>query len=116
MEIIMKKKLLTAFILFFSLNTFAFNQRAYFWGEEVDVVSTGTVEFRLQTELSPDSIEIHIDEYGGFECLVDITKRGHNLLSIYVDWYPGSDSSGCQISLVTNDGRSLGDSLLFMSY
>ena len=88
------------------------------WGSEVDVAYRGDITFYKETAHQVEDFTLNVEEYGGFECPADeikLEKVSKSCLLISVSWYPGADSSGCDIKL-SRKGQDLGTSTLFMSY
>jgi hypothetical protein len=86
------------------------------WGTDVDVANHGDIRFYESTALPAESFQVSIDQFGSFECEVTLRKVSDHCLEIVVDWFPGNDSSGCDIALTDAQGKKIGTSRLFMSY
>jgi hypothetical protein len=92
------------------------NEDAFQWGDVVDVANHDTILFYQSTSKPAEAFQISVKTTGGFECEVSLRKVSKNCLKIVANWFPGTDSSGCTITLADDQGKKWGTSQLSMSY
>ena len=110
------KQLLAIFFTIISFNISAIPTNHFLWGQEVDVAYLDIIEFQIYTDINANSLILTIEEYGSFECEVELEQTTNKLITAYVSWSPGSDLSGCTLTIKTNLGEDLGSSSLYMNY
>lgn len=86
------------------------------WGESVDVAYKGDIIYFLEnSDINADQVNVEVEEYGSFECEVEVSRYSQSCLQISVNWFPGSDLSGCYVKLSSGQSK-LGQSHVFMNY
>lgn len=101
--------------LFIQTTAFAQVEANAVWGESIDVAYMGDIVFLLKTDASAPELKFKVEEYGSFECYVEIIQNDAESVLVVVDWSPGSDSSGCDIEIFHHE-QYLGRSEVYMSY
>jgi len=84
------------------------------WGEDVDVADYSDFYFVLETRTPMSELVVTVENFGGFECEVNLSQADRSTVLVEVSWFPGGDSSGCEIGIKTKDGVSLGSSNIYM--